>query len=444
MPVVARDRGLTAPLAAALAGAAVVAVIAALRAGGQVSYASHPLATLALAGAAVLTMLVRERLSRAQRVGAAAAAGWLSGSILLYLALTAWALWAVSAGHPVAPVAVALWNAAWLPPLALSQLTVSYAVRAAGRRRPRTHVALLTMTSLAVVATMVLSHPTDPFAGVPTIAPEAWQPRLEPLGAAITLLTAGAFLLLPASLWRAASTSQGVAGARLGIAAAGTSAAPLTIAFCLLLALARDPGQVAPSLGSVAFLLALAGAAVVSGVCALLAARDSVAPRHLTAAVRVSGLATAGLLVVASGTLLAAPGAGLAPTGIAIAVPAVTVLLLGGGWYATGRLSRALVPDPGVVDDPPAGPSGGPTVVPGLTARESEILGLVAEGASNIGIADQLVISRRTVDAHMRAILTKLDLRADGPGSNTRVRAARIYLEHARTGTTGPRSAPDR
>jgi hypothetical protein len=79
MPVVARDRGLTAPLAAALAGAAVVAVIAALRAGGQVSYASHPLATLALAGAAVLTMLVRERLSRAQRVGAAAAAGWLWG-----------------------------------------------------------------------------------------------------------------------------------------------------------------------------------------------------------------------------------------------------------------------------------------------------------------------------------------------------------------------------
>lgn len=63
-----------------------------------------------------------------------------------------------------------------------------------------------------------------------------------------------------------------------------------------------------------------------------------------------------------------------------------------------------------------------------LTDRESEVLALLADGASNAGIAAQLVVSERTVDAHLRAVFTKLGLAPD-PSANRRVQAARTWLE---------------
>jgi DNA-binding NarL/FixJ family response regulator len=49
-----------------------------------------------------------------------------------------------------------------------------------------------------------------------------------------------------------------------------------------------------------------------------------------------------------------------------------------------------------------------------LTTRELDVLRLVAEGKRNAEIAAELVVSRRTVDHHVSAILRKLDVRSRG------------------------------
>lgn len=48
-----------------------------------------------------------------------------------------------------------------------------------------------------------------------------------------------------------------------------------------------------------------------------------------------------------------------------------------------------------------------------LTARERDVLGLMAEGRSNQAIADTLMMSPKTVETHTTAIFQKLDLQAD-------------------------------
>lgn len=62
-----------------------------------------------------------------------------------------------------------------------------------------------------------------------------------------------------------------------------------------------------------------------------------------------------------------------------------------------------------------------------LTERELDVLGQVAEGLSNTAIAEKLVVSERTVEAHIRSVFTKLGLSDEG--TNRRVLAVLRYLE---------------
>jgi DNA-binding NarL/FixJ family response regulator len=59
-----------------------------------------------------------------------------------------------------------------------------------------------------------------------------------------------------------------------------------------------------------------------------------------------------------------------------------------------------------------------------LSPREREVLALMAEGASNAGIARRIYITEGTVEKHVRSILTKLDL----PESDTEHRRVLAVL----------------
>ena len=58
----------------------------------------------------------------------------------------------------------------------------------------------------------------------------------------------------------------------------------------------------------------------------------------------------------------------------------------------------------------PARRAGDPRAGPSLTARECEVLRLVAAGRTNREIAAELVISEHTVARHVQNIFAKLDL----------------------------------
>jgi len=62
-----------------------------------------------------------------------------------------------------------------------------------------------------------------------------------------------------------------------------------------------------------------------------------------------------------------------------------------------------------------------------LTAREREILALMAEGRSNQGISRALWLSPKTVETHIRGAFSKLGIR-EAPEDNRRVLAVLAYL----------------
>jgi predicted ATPase/DNA-binding CsgD family transcriptional regulator len=71
----------------------------------------------------------------------------------------------------------------------------------------------------------------------------------------------------------------------------------------------------------------------------------------------------------------------------------------------------------------PTAPAGHPSSPAGLTVREVEVLRLVSQGLTDAQVAEQLVISLRTVTTHLTSIYNKL-------GVNSRVAATRFAVAH--------------
>ena len=65
-----------------------------------------------------------------------------------------------------------------------------------------------------------------------------------------------------------------------------------------------------------------------------------------------------------------------------------------------------------------------------LTEREKDVLRLMAEGRSNQAISDRLFLSPKTIEAHVTAIFSKLDLDPT-PSDHRRVLAVLHYLRRA-------------
>ena len=71
----------------------------------------------------------------------------------------------------------------------------------------------------------------------------------------------------------------------------------------------------------------------------------------------------------------------------------------------------------------------------GLTAREQEVLDLIANGLSNRDIAGKMFISEKTVKTHVSNILSKLHL-------EDRTQAAIYALKHGSAGDQDSQKAP--
>jgi ATP/maltotriose-dependent transcriptional regulator MalT len=95
-------------------------------------------------------------------------------------------------------------------------------------------------------------------------------------------------------------------------------------------------------------------------------------------------------------------------------------------WIAGGvfSLDRAIAEALDVIltEEPIAAATSEPSFAPGLTAREVEVLRLVAQGLTNAQVAEQLVLSPRTINTHLNNIYGKL-------GVPSRTAATRFAVE---------------
>ncbi len=421
-----------------------VASVAMARNDGVVFYGTSSVVAAAFVVGALTTAAIGRVTRRADRpLGALVLAGaWSLAAYLLSLGVAS-VLYARLGPTAVTTGGAALAAAGHVPALTVLPvlgLVVRHRLGHVHGTRPWTTV-VVTLGGLTAVTCAAVVGGEAPFVGVAT----PWTGSVALGVAATTVNTAwlAVQLVVPVLLWRARRALGDEDQPRMQAAAVASLAPLCLVTFCTLFGLAATGDgpvivllaglAVAWPLAAAGYTLAVRGRGRVTVLSARVLARTGTLLIGLLAAmfalsvVLVLSLRAGVASTLAVAVVTLAVAAALRPVG-----QRVQAALLGGTPRADGTGSPGAVdvadPSPELVVadrtravDALTTPSTGR--LDRLTAREREVLALLAAGRSNAGIAADLVLSPRTVDAHLRSIFTKLDL-PDGQHDNRRVRAA--------------------
>jgi DNA-binding CsgD family transcriptional regulator len=417
------------PLGFAVLASALIAFAA--RVLGPPYFGTDPAVVAALGVGALATAAVGHATWRNDRaVGVTIVlAAWTVAAYLFVLSL---------AGLTHASAAVRLAIGGHIPPLTLFVITGLIARRSllAGRAISWPLLVSVALAGIVYGATLTLAHPGPPFEGVSPIfdLPGPVQTAFMSLN----LVWLASLLLPPVLLiWSRRSDPRADPG-RLATAAVASFVPVCQILLCTLLGFAVEASGVSRDGGAVILLVGLGAAWPLTAVGYGLAIRGRAAPYTVSTGV----LARAGSLVLGLMTAMIAICAGLfvslghgigATLTIAVAVFVVAIALR----PIAARVLAAVVGEATYPHRPEITSDGAspqvrrePSRLSALSGREREVLRLLAAGLSNAGIAAELVLSERTIDAHLRSVFGKLEM-PDSRHDNRRVQAAAIWANES-------------
>jgi DNA-binding CsgD family transcriptional regulator len=352
-------------------------------------------------------------------------AAWTVAAYLFVLSL---------AGLTHASAAVRLAIGGHIPPLTLFVITGLIARRSllAGRAISWPLLVSVALAGIVYGATLTLAS----FEGVSPIfdLPGPVQTALMSLN----FVWLASLLLPPALLiWSRRRDARADPG-RLATAAVASFVPVCQILLCTLLGFAVEASGVSRDGGAVILLVGLGAAWPLTAVGYGLAIRGRAAPYTVSTGV----LARAGSLVLGLMTAMIAICAGLfvslghgIGTTLAIAVSVFVVAIALRPIAArilAAVVGEAVYPHRPEITSVGASPQvrREPSRLSALSGREREVLRLLAAGLSNAGIAAELVLSERTIDAHLRSVFGKLEV-PDSRHDNRRVQAAAIWANES-------------
>src|SRR2546428_2030446 len=356
-------------------------------------------------------------------------AAWTLAAYLIVLGL---------AGLTGASAVVRLAVGGHIPPLTLFVVTGLLARRSllAGRASSWPVLVSVALAGVLFGATFTLAHPGPPFESVPPIF-DLPGPVLSAF-MSLSFVWLATLLLPPALLIWSRRRGAGADPGRLATAAVASFAPVCQILLCTLLGFAVEARGVSHEGGAVILLVGLGAAWPLTAVGYGLAIRGRAAPYTVSTGVLaragslVLGLMTAMIAICAG--LLVSLGHGIGTT-LAITVSVLVVALalrpiaarvlmavVGEATYPHQPETTSDVASQKVRRDP--------LRMSALSGREREVLRLLAAGLSNAGIAAELVLSERTIDAHLRSVFGKLEL-PDSRHDNRRVQAAAIWASES-------------